>query len=47
MGVIIQGNSSGISNNQNDPQVWGHVSVQGPCCHYSHADLSGLHCHMG
>lgn len=27
MGVIIQGNSRGISSNKNDPQVWGHAAT--------------------
>lgn len=28
------------------PEIWGHVSVQGPHCHWGCANLSGLHCHL-
>lgn len=29
------------------PEIWGHISVQEPCCHWDHADLSGRHYHLG
>lgn len=28
------------------PEIWGHVSVQGPHCHWDCTNLSGLHCHL-